>query len=87
MRDEAKERLELLSTIPLCTHKTYLTSYTDITKYMKAHLDTALIAMKMRIKLSLLAHLWDESGSYDQIYSTYQNASKIKDYKIETREI
>ena len=63
------------------THKTYLTSYTDITKYMKAHLDTALIAMKMSDQSIFTRSSMgrEEPLLDDQIYFHYQNVQvKLK---------
>ncbi|RSI22282.1 ESX-1 secretion system protein EccCb1 [Streptococcus sanguinis] len=63
------------------THKTYLASYTDITKYMKAHLDTALIAMKMSDQSIFTRSSMgrEEPLLDDQIYFHYQNVQvKLK---------
>ena len=63
------------------THKTYLTSYTDIPKYLKAHLDTAVIAMKMGEQTIFTRSSMgrEEPLLDDQIYLHYQNVqTKLK---------
>ena len=62
-------------------HKTYLNSYTDISKYMKAHLDTALVAMKMGDQniFTRSSTGREEPLLDDQVYLHYQNAQiKLK---------
>ena len=63
------------------THKTYLTGYADIPKYLKAHLDTAVIAMKMGEQTIFTRSSMgrEEPLLDDQIYLHYQNVqTKLK---------
>ena len=63
------------------THKTYLSSFTDIAKYMKSRLDTAIIAMKMGEQsiFNRSATGREEALLDDQIYFHYQNMqTKLK---------
>ena len=63
------------------THKSYLSGYTDIPKYMKTQLDTAIIAMKMSEQSIYTRSTTgrEEALLDDQIYLHYQNVqTKLK---------
>ena len=63
------------------THKSYLSGYTDIPKYMKTQLDTAIIAMKMSEQSIYTRSTTgrEEPLLDDQIYLHYQNVqTKLK---------
>ena len=63
------------------THKSYLLGYTDIPKYMKTQLDTAIIAMKMSEQSIYTRSTTgrEEPLLDDQIYLHYQNVqTKLK---------
>ena len=57
-------------------HKTFITSYTDIPKYMRTHIDTAVIAMRMSDQTIYTRSQTgkEENLPADQVYLQYQGS-------------
>ena len=58
------------------SHKTFITSYTDIPKYMRMHIDTAVIAMRMSDQTIYTRSQTgkEENLPADQVYLQYQGS-------------
>ncbi|RSJ75353.1 type VII secretion protein EssC [Streptococcus cristatus] len=58
------------------SHKTFITSYTDIPKYMRTHIDTAVIAMRMSDQTIYTRSQTgkEENLPADQVYLQYQGS-------------